>query len=293
MITALAEERCELGESPLWNPHDGSLYWTDIPRGQLYRYEMGRCRCEVIYKGESVGGLTLQEDGSLLLFRVNDIALLPPGGEVQVLRHFRDPGSERFNDVIADPEGRVFAGTIGRTSTSGGLFRIDPDGSITLLFRGTGVANGMGFSPDCRTFYWTCSTRRKIFAFDYDRTSGSLHNERVWYTARPDEGIPDGLAVDQKGDVWSARWDGSAVAHHASDGNLLEYVKLPARNVTSVCFGGPELREMFITTAGGALGSQREEGAVFRYPAPAGGVPRFASAVTAREQVNHEPIEKD
>ena len=160
MITALAKEHCELGENPLWDSHDETLYWTDVLQGRLHRYDSIHQRFEVIYEGEKVGGFTLQIDGSLLLFRVEDIAVLCRDGRVDVLQSFYDSGSERFNDVIADPEGRVFAGTIGKTPTSGGLFRLDPDGSMTLFFRGSGVANGIGFSSDLRTFYWTCSTRK-------------------------------------------------------------------------------------------------------------------------------------
>ena len=82
---------------------------------------------------------------------------------------------KRFNDVIADPSGRVFAGTIGE-HPKGGLYRLDLDGTITKMFDGTGCSNGMGFSPDTKTFYWTCSTTRRIFQFDFDAESGALSN---------------------------------------------------------------------------------------------------------------------
>jgi D-xylonolactonase len=233
----------------------------------------------VIYRGVTVGGFTLQADGDLLLFRVADLALLHTDGRVEVLREFVDEGAVRFNDVIADPEGRVFAGTIGMADTSGGLYRVDRDGSMTLLFRGTGVSNGMGFSPDLRTFYWTCSTRRRIHAYDYDRATGAISRERVFYQATDAEGIPDGMTVDRGGDVWSARWDGYAVVHHGPDGKVIEKFPFPVAKVSSLCFGGPNLDEFFVTTAGGVPGSDTADGSVYRWAAGVSGSPEFRSQI--------------
>ncbi|MEQ1859493.1 MAG: SMP-30/gluconolactonase/LRE family protein [Chthoniobacteraceae bacterium] len=279
MIATLINDHCRLAENPLWNAADGALYWTDIDGGTVHRFHLASAKHEVIYRGVTVGGFTFQADGALLLFRVNDIALLRADGSVEVLRTISDEGTARFNDVIADPEGRVFAGSIGRSETSGGLVRVDRDGSITLLFRGTGVSNGMGFSPDSRTFYWTCSTRRRIFAFDYDRATGGLSGERVFYQANDDEGIPDGMTVDRDGHVWSARWDGFAVVHHALDGSVVERFTFPVAKVSSLCFGGPALDEFFITTAGGVPGNDTADGSIYRWRAGVSGAPEFQSRI--------------
>lgn len=282
MISTLINPHCELGENPLWNPADGSLCWTDITGGTLHRIQLAGGKHEIIYRGLPVGGFTLQSDGTLLLFRVNDIALLHPDGRVEVICGFADEGAARFNDVIADPQGRVFAGTIGCTDTSGGLYRVEHDGSMTLLFRGTGVSNGMGFSPNLRTFYWTCSTRRRICAFDYDRASGALTGERVFYQAGDDEGIPDGLTVDRDGNIWSARWDGFAVVQHAPDGRLLQKFRFPVAKVSSLCFGGPSLEDCFVTTAGGLPGSDTADGSVYHWLTGVKGVPEFRSGIVIR-----------
>ena len=282
MISTLINHHCELGENPLWNPADGSLCWSDITGGALHRIQPSTGDHSILYRGMPVGGFTLQSDGTLLLFRVNDIALLHPGGRVEVMREFVDEGAARFNDVIADPEGRVFAGTIGRTDTSGGLYRVECNGTITLLFRGTGVSNGMGFSPDLRTFYWTCSTRRRIYAFDYDRPSGALTRERVLYQAGDIEGIPDGLTVDCDGNIWSARWDGFALVQHAPDGRMLRKFPFPVAKVSSLCFGGPSLDEIFVTTAGGQPGSDAADGSVYHSRADVKGVPEFRSRILVR-----------
>ncbi len=280
MITTLINEHCELAENPLWHAEKDALLWTDITGGRIHRFEIASGWHEVIYHGPPVGGFTLQANGHLLLFRETDVAELNALGVVEVVREFEDDGAIRFNDVIADPEGRVFAGTIGRTAKSGGLYRMDRDGTFTLLFRGTAVSNGMGFSPDVRTFYWTCSTRRCIYAFDYERETGTLSGQRVFYQAADDEGIPDGMTVDSIGNVWSARWDGFSVVCHAPDGSVVEKVRFPVAKVSSLCFAGPELDEFFVTTAGGVHGSSTEDGSVYRWHSGARGVAEFRSRIT-------------
>jgi sugar lactone lactonase YvrE len=279
MITPLVNSHRQLAENPLWQAETGMLYWTDIDAGEVHRFHLETGRHEIVYHGPAVGGFTFQENGDLLLFRVNDLALLHPDGTLAVLREFADEGMTRFNDVIADPEGRVYAGTIGRTETSGGLFRVDRDLHITLLFRGTGVSNGMGFSPDLRTLYWTCSTRRQIRAYDYESATGSLSNERVIYQASKEEGIPDGLTIDGNGHLWSARWDGFAVIHHAPDGKVLERHEFPVAKVTSLTFGGPRLDQFFVTTAGGAPDLDTEDGAIYQWSAGVSGPEEFRSRV--------------
>ena len=279
MITTLINAHCELAENPLWHVQDGCLHWTDIIAGKIHRFHPESGKHEVIYCGVTVGGFTFQANGDLLLFRVKDIALLRPGGAIEIVREFGDEGAERFNDVIADPEGRVFAGTIGRTATSGGLWRVDTDGTMTLLFRGTGCSNGMGFSPDLTKFYWTCSTRRRICEFDYDRATGRLSGERVLYQAEADEGIPDGMTVDRNGHIWSARWDGYAVVHHAVDGTVIGRIPFPVGKITSLSFGGPKLDQFFVTSAGGKSGSDTEDGSVYQFPAGVAGQPEFKSRI--------------
>jgi sugar lactone lactonase YvrE len=243
--------RCELGENPLWDERERALLWTDITGGALYRYVPSTGIHSRMYSGPPVGGFTLQADGSLLLFQANKISRREPDGRIRLLRTGVDPGMRRFNDVIADPRGRVYAGTIGKDDVRGGLFRIDRDGSIRCLFRGTGCSNGMGFSPDERYFYWTDSTASRIFRFRYDADSGDLSERTVWVTVPEAEGIPDGMTVDSQGFVWSARWDGHAVVRLDPLGREVERIPFPAAKVSSVTFGGPELDELFVTTARG------------------------------------------
>ncbi|MBP6506355.1 MAG: SMP-30/gluconolactonase/LRE family protein [Opitutaceae bacterium] len=249
----LVQIRCQLGENPLWDAQRQTLFWTDIVAGELHAWHEPTAMTKRVYEGPTVGGFTLEADGALLLFRINDLARFnPETGECRPVRTFTDEGTERFNDVMADGAGRVYAGTIGRTKASGGLFRFDPDGSVHPLFRGTGVSNGMGISPDGQTFYWTCSTTNHIFAFDYDAATGNLSNRRIFYAAdTEDEGTCDGLCVDVNGTLWSARWDGHRIRQHAPDGKVLSEISVAASRVTSCCFGGADGKKLFITSARG------------------------------------------
>lgn len=264
-IEAVANYHCVIGENPLWHADEQRLYWDDIETGRLFRVDHASGAHECFYRGDKLGGFTFQTDGSLLLFEVNRIALLGRDGRRRVLREGIDPGMQRFNDVIADAEGRVYAGTIGRSDENGGLFRVERDGSVHLLWRGTGCANGMGFTPDARAFYWTCSTTRRIYLSDYDRASGELTGRRVWYEAPASQGIPDGMCVDRQGRVWTTRWDGHAVYCLSDRGEVVERLELPVPKVSSIAFGGPELDVAYVTTAGGSGSSEGgPEGTLYR-----------------------------
>jgi len=277
-ITKASDAKCELAENPLWHPGQHCVYWTDIPAGKIYRLNVLSGKEDIIYHGDPVGGFTFQQNDALLLFRVKDIAILNPNGCVSPLREFSDKGMLRFNDVIADPEGRVFAGTMG-THPDAGLYRMDLDGTIAKLFSGTGCSNGMGFSPDLKTFYWTCSTTRQIFRFDYNRDSGAITNRTVFFSAKENDGIPDGLTVDVEGCIWSARWAGASVVRHAVDGTVLNSIQYPVTNITSVCFGGEKRDQLFVTAARDLDKKSEPVTALFQSSSNVQGIGEFRSRI--------------
>jgi D-xylonolactonase len=187
---------------------------------------------------------------------------------------------ERFNDVIADPAGRVYAGTIGKTRDSGGLYRVDLDGSVTKLFSGTGCANGMGFTPDRQHFYWTCSTTKRILRFAYNEASGELRRRTTFFEADKSDSTPDGLAVDSTGTVWSARYGGHGIIRHdTASGQVAGKLELPVPNVTSLFFGGANRSTMYVTTAGGKDGSTSADGTLYAVASPVSGLPEFVSRI--------------
>lgn len=261
---AVANYHCVVGEGPLWNPDEGRVYWVDIETGRLFRAHHRTGEHECFYQGPVLGGFTLQSDGSLLLFEADRIATLDAKGSRRVLVEGVDPDMRRFNDVIADPEGRVLAGTIGRTDRTGGLYRIGRDGRVSCLLKETGIANGMGFTADGTGFFWTCSTTRRIFRFDYAPSTGELSNRRLFHAATEPDDTPDGLTLDAEDRVYSARWGGSAVLRLESDGSVAERIVLPVTRVSSAAFGGPELDTLYVTTAGGTPNGSGDDGTLYR-----------------------------
>ncbi len=159
-----------------------------------------------------------------------------------------------LNDCIADPEGRVFSGSCFYDADRpdyelGCLFRLDQDGSVHVVDEGFRISNGLGFSPDERTLYFTDSAARVIYAYDYSRKDGALRHRRVFAEVPVEEGLPDGLTVDAEGFVWSARWFGGCVVRYDPDGKVERRIAIPAMQTSSLAFGGPDLTDIFVTSA--------------------------------------------
>jgi len=275
--------QCQIGENPLWHPMEKRLYWTDIAEGRLFCYDPATGAHEQCYSGMPVGGFTIQADGSLLLFMLRGaIAKWREGRLDYIMEDIYDERESRFNDVIADPVGRVFCGTMPTPTRPGRLYRLDTDGMLNLILEGIGVSNGMGFTPDCRHMYYTDSALRTIYLFDYDEKTGALTNGCVWLQTPRGAGVPDGLTVDAQGCVWSARWSGSAIYHYTSDGVETQHIDFPARNVSSLTFGGDDLGDLYVTTAlnGGTKEEEGEgAGALFRLRPGVRGMPELFSRV--------------
>ncbi len=278
----VADERCVVGEGPLWHGGEQRLYWVDIPAGRIFRYDPAAGAHEQVYRGDVVGGFTFQADGALLLFGERGAIRRWRNGALSTLiAEIPEERGSRFNDVIADPEGRVFCGTMPEGERPGRLYRLDPHGSLTVVLADAGLSNGMGFTPDLRAFYHTDSDKRTITRFRYDRATGAIGDGRVIVRTPDDEGLPDGMAVDAAGDLWSARWDGGALYRYAPDGTLRGSVPFPAKKVSSVTFGGPDHADAYVTTAGG---DDRDSegagaGALFRLRLGVGGRPAFRSRI--------------
>ena len=286
-IEAIADYACRCGEGPLYHPDENAVYWTDNETGSLFRYDITASEHRQVYKGENVGGITLQEDGSLLLFLAKGAIRSWRNGEFLETIHedIPDERETRFNDVIADPAGRVFCGTMPTPHRKGRLYRLDTDGTLTVLLEGIGCANGMGFTPDRKKFYFTDTGTREIYLFDYDEATGDITNQSVFIKTPDGEGGPDGLTIDAEGLIWSARWGGSGIfCYDPANGKQLAKVPLPPPNVTSLTFGGPDYDQMYVTTAGGHAKATDgpDAGALFRVTGQGlKGVPEFVSRIKA------------
>lgn len=277
----VANYQCELGEGPIWDPATDRVYWCDITRGRIFQYTPDTDADEELYHGPVVGGFTVQSDGSLLLFMEGGrIERWMDGRRTTVIEGIDGEADSRFNDVIADPRGRVFCGTMPTDDRGGRLYRLDTDGTVTELWDDLGIPNGMGFAPDEEVFYFVESEPELVYAFDYDAATGEISNRRVFADTTDQPGVPDGLTVDAEGYVWTARWDGGCVLRFAPDGTVDDRFELPVPYVTSLCFGGPALGECYATTANwdDNAGGDRA-GALFRISTPYAGKAEYTSAI--------------
>lgn len=287
-IELLADYGCDTGENPHYHPGDNCIYWTDIPAGRLFRYDLATGEHSVCYEGEPVGGFTVQEDGALLLFMARGAIKAWRDGKFigTVHEEIVDERETRFNDVFADPEGRVFGGTMPAPDRPGRLYRLDTDGTLTIMLEGIGCSNGMGFTPDGKQMYYTDTGARTITRFAYDRATGSLSEGEIFITVPRElgEGAPDGMTVDADGNLWSARWGGGCIVRYSGEtGVEIDRVRIPrVTEVSSLSFGGLDYSQMYITTASGHRKGEGKEdaGALFRVTVPGvHGVPEFVSRV--------------
>ena len=274
-------------ENPLWHAQHELIYWTDIPNGRLFRFDPKqaneqRTNYEQIYSGESVGGFTIQADGSLLLMKTNGTVEIWDEGKITtIVEEIEAAKGTRFNDAIADPEGRVFSGIMEKGEIQGRLYRIDTDGSVHELLDGLKVPNGMGFSLDYKYFYLTDSDQYTIFRFDYDRATGEISNQQSFIETPKDEGVPDGMTVDTEGYIWSARWNGSAVYRYNLEGEEVARIELPTPKVSCVAFGSGDYKKMLISSAreDEAISEDIVAGDLFHLQAEVAGQPELLSKI--------------
>ena len=280
----IVSAQCELGEGPVWHPVEQVLYWLDITRGCLHRFDPRSSAHEVTELGVVTGSMGVRANGGFVMATRKGFAFWDPKS-----RQFEflggpdldEPEGMRFNDGKTDRQGRFWAGKMS-SRPENFLFRLDPDGSMHRMESGIATSNGLGWSPDNRTFYFTDSPARVIYAYDFDPDTGAISSRRVFATIRnePLEGLPDGLAIDEEGCIWSARWGGWKVVRYAPDGSIERVIQMPVEFPTSCAFGGPNLDELYITSAWVEMGgdpvrraAQPQAGDVFRLKTRVRGFP--------------------
>jgi sugar lactone lactonase YvrE len=259
-ITALPVPPALLGESPLWHPDEQVLYWVDIPGHKLNRYDPAGARHDEWPLASEPGCCAALLGGGLLLAMRDGLWRFDPGSGQRslVAEPPYDPAAQRFNDGKADPQGRFWIGTIDdRRRPDAALYRM-ARGELKKIAAGITVSNGLAFSPNGRTLYWADTTAHAVHAFDFDGQDGSLSRRRVFLQFPPRAegqplaaygGRPDGAAVDTEGAYWVAMFEGQRLLRFAPDGTLLLELPLPVRCPTMPCFGGADLRTLYITTA--------------------------------------------
>ncbi|MBA3822535.1 MAG: SMP-30/gluconolactonase/LRE family protein [Ktedonobacterales bacterium] len=279
----------ELGEGPLWLADEQQLFWLDMRQGIIWRYAVATGAVASFALGLFVSAIAPRQAGGFVVATQHGFATWQPG---QPLSWLVDPESHlpanRFNDGAVDSHGRMWAATLtdGDDQTTvphGSLYRLDPDGQAQGMDTGFYVSNGLGWSPDNRTMYFTDSWQRIIFAYDFDAASGQISHRRPFILVPEGKGLPDGLAIDAEGYLWSACWGGGRIIRYAPDGQVEREIALPVSYPTSCAFGGPDLTTLYITSAWTALTPEQRQaeplaGAVLRLHAPCPGLPTLPYA---------------
>jgi DNA-binding IclR family transcriptional regulator/sugar lactone lactonase YvrE len=251
-LRCAVEARPFLGEAPVWLAGSALLLWVDILAPAVHLSDPATGTDTALPLGELVGAVVPRARGGFVAMMANAFRSLDLEAGVTGTLCIAEPDKpgNRFNDAKCDRAGRLFAGTmaIDAGPGQGTLWRLDPDLRLTAVETGLHVSNGLGWSPDDRTFYFTDTGARIVFAYDYDLATGTPTNRRPFVTF-DGQAKPDGLAVDAEGFIWVALWDGWGVARYAPDGRLDRFVSLPVPRPSSVAFGGEGLRTLFITSA--------------------------------------------
>lgn len=259
-----------LGESPMWHVAEQAFYWIDIVNPSLHRLNLTSGDYQHWEMDDYIGAVVPREEGGVIVTVGNKILSVDiSSGELTTIAAI-EPWSKdiRMNDGKCDRQGRLWIG-VASTDTEnpkGGLFRLDPDGKLTQMEDKITISNGLGWSPDDKTFYYTDGLKYRIYQYDFDIDSGSITNRRVFLQLDKSAIEPDGLTVDSEGYIWEAQWNSWKIFRYAPDGTLSDEITMPVKRPTSCIFGGPNLDVLYVTSCSRAIGESE------RLSPPAGNV---------------------
>lgn len=248
------DEKALLGEGPSWDEKSKTLFWVDIQGKKVHIYDNKANINKTIDVSESVGAVVPRKKGGAVLALEKGFAMLDLETEKieYIVKLEEEKTHTRFNDGKCDPGGRFWAGTmaVNETKSEGSLYCLDTDYSVRKIVDNVTVSNGLAWSPDNTIMYYIDTPTRQVAAYDYDIKTGNITNKRVVVVIPETEGKPDGMTIDKKGRLWIAHWQGSQVScWNPVTGEKLAKIELPVEKVTSCCFGGENMNELFITTA--------------------------------------------
>lgn len=269
-VEVVVAAHCELGEGPVWDARTGRIAWIDVLGRRVYLHDPATGATEAIATPLDVGAIVPRRAGGFTAALQDGFWVVGDGPTRRVATVPEARSELRFNDGKCDPAGRFWAGTMpyDEVSPVGALYRLDRDGSAARVLDGVTISNGLAWSGDGTTFYYIDSPTRRVDAFSYDAATGTIANRRTAIEIPEGAGWPDGMTIDAKDGLWVALWGGGAV-HRYVNGKLDRVIALPVSQPTSCAFGGPNLDELFITSAwkGLSTDARREEplaGSLFR-----------------------------
>ena len=256
-IECVLQCRNHLGEGPVWDVETGVLWWLDgtgrrVGNASIWRLEPRTGRVDHWSLAHDIGALAVRENGKLVLaldqgFYFFDSAT----GELELIALVEaDQPRSRLNDGKVDRRGRFIAGGMDDKEELPicGLWRLDPDLSVTRVEKGIICTNGPCWSPDDMTFYVADTFVDEFWAYDYDIDTGTLSSKRVFADTRGEAGVPDGSTVDAEGCLWNAELISGDLVRYDPEGNVERKIGMPVRNTTSVMFGGDKLDEIYVTS---------------------------------------------
>lgn len=257
-VRLVQDARAELGEGPFWDARHGRIGWVDILGRTLHRLDPATGDDRPLATPLDVGAAVPRRAGGYLLALADGIWRVD--GEDGAPERWRPIGADdpetRFNDGKCDAAGRFWVGTMRYDAAPGGgaLYRIDPDGSVTTQATGVAISNGLAWSPDGRTTWYIDTLDRRVDAFATDPGTGAVTARSTAFSVEDADGLPDGMCIDAEGGLWIAFWGGSCVRRYdPATGRCDVRIALPVPNVTSCAFGGPDLADLYITTARAGL----------------------------------------
>ncbi len=260
-VEVFADLRADVGEAPHWDQRSMTLLFVDLTGGTIFRYDQSGTALNSFSVGQEVGAVVPRRDGGLVLAVRDGIAVATDAGDNFELTApvERDTQGNRMNDAKCDPAGRLLAGTTAFdfTPQAAALYRVEPDWSYDRIVRDITQSNGIAWSPGGSQLYFIDSATQSVDAFDYDTDTGSVGNRRRLVTIERAHGIPDGMTVDSRGNLWVACFGGGAVRCFSPAGEQLDEVLFPVSQVTSCTFGGPGLADLYVTSAAYRLSTER------------------------------------
>jgi sugar lactone lactonase YvrE len=269
-LSCVLDIGASLGECPLWSIAEQALYWVDINAPSLNRFDPATGRNVAMPMPESIGSYAFREGGGFVVALRSGVWLCDASGKLErrVVDAPYDTTHYRFNDGRCGPDGRFIVGTMHerRDTPTAALYRIDHDFTITELFAGMTISNGLAWSPDGRTMYHADTPTRTVEAFDYDAAAGTPSRRRVFSQWTGTSERPDGGTTDSAGHYWIALYGDGRLVELAPDGTRVAEHLLPAMCPTMCAFGGPDLRTLYVTTAR----QQRDAAELARYPQSGG-----------------------